>query len=179
MKPERQYVTANSNSSYSHALFLCCFFNIYFFAFEEKKRKEKNQCIKLHLSTAGFLQFIWFCVLSFVTERILKLNGSRVVIPMFWKFGVLHISFAAFHTHSAHSRTDWVANVSGIFLHVSHLTYVQENPSCLHAQIKCVLALSLKKEASYSLKIWTMQIKTIQRDCFLLLQFQASSYLRE
>lgn len=100
----------------------CCFS---FVLFEEKE----NQCMKLHLSTAGSLQFLWVRILAFVRGRILKLHGSSMAIPLIQNFRILQISFGGFHIHFAHGWTNWVANARGIFHSVSCLTYVWAKPS--------------------------------------------------
>lgn len=66
--------------------------------FEERE----NQCMKLHLSTAGSLQFLWFWMLVLFRDRILKLDGSSMAIPPIQKFRILQISFGVFHIHFAH-----------------------------------------------------------------------------
>lgn len=72
-----------------------------YFSFVLYEEKE-SQCMKLNSSTAGALQFLWFWILVFIRDRILKLDGSSMAIPLIQKFKVLQISFGVFHIHFAH-----------------------------------------------------------------------------
>lgn len=96
-------------------LCLSCYFS--FVLLEEKK----NQCIEVHLSTVS-LQFLWVWILVFTRDRILKLDGSSMAIPLVWKFRMLQVPFGGFHVHFAHGWTGGDRNLPWCFSSNTHMS---------------------------------------------------------
>lgn len=76
-------------------LCLSCYFS--FVLLEE----EGDLCIELHLSSVSS-QFLWVWLLVFIRDRILKLEGSIMTIPLVPKLRMLQVPLGVFHVPFAH-----------------------------------------------------------------------------